>query len=888
MSGSVPRYDATETVRREGVVNVQGGTAMAALSQSMDRLGAVLGNVGEGMARNRRQSEMATADQEVRTMALRDAEGRLVYPEERDWQNPAGAHFNRGALLRIADETAIDARSRAVAIRAEAGNDPERFRQAWDSYAQSTLSSAPQWLRSNLQTTLGRLGGEHLGSVALQTASVDRHNQGEAWQMQQRQMQSDLESLAAAGRMDSPEYQAREAELGRHMQAGVAARHIAPEAAGLVVTNAQERAAERAVTRRAMETMSRDGPEAALTEFDRVADQRNMPPQQRERMRSLVEGRANEWRALRGEQRSELNTSADDWQTRITGGVPVAPDEGQRLAAEAERLGQPRLAQRIRDTQAVYTDLQDARNMSTGSLIQRRAAIEARLTTQGATARDVHLAELLGRMVTQRQEAMRLDPLGTAVRIHGQRQEVGTLPALDSSSPAALTASLQARMGYANRLGALEGVRNMPVLTAQERAGLTDVIQNGNRDQQVAILTSLTNGLGASGMSRTLDSLFPGTQQQNDPRLNAWIGAAGAAARGDMRLATEILSGAERMRTMRGEVPALSGNVPDRLIESTIGQAYGASPQALAAMREAARALYVERTATGRDATDPNRQAAPSSAGAFDASIMRRVLEQVAPVVSWNGQSLPPPRAGVTSTQFAEEIAALPPAALAGARAVNGGVVTPQMIRSGGRLIATGNGQYRVQVAGHDVLNAEGGPFVLDMRQRWPAATESPLPAGTGAYYERLGAQESGWNATIRSATSSATGHFQFIAGTWRAFAAANPQHFQGMGPEQIMAARTNPRMQLLGARWLAGTTADALTAAGQPVNDATVALGHAVGGGGAVSVMRAPATADLGSVIGEQAMTANPSWRGQTVGQFRARFIRRFGDGQTWREAPG
>ena len=166
-----------------------------------------------------------------------------------------------------------------------------------------------------------------------------------------------------------------------------------------------------------------------------------------------------------------------------------------------------------------------------------------------------------------------------------------------------------------------------------------------------------------------------------------------------------------------------------------------------------------------------------------------------------------------------------------------------------------------------------------------PSPGGPPLPAGAGAggYYGTLRRQESGTDDAARNPRSTATGRYQFIDGTWLTFAQENPDLFRGMSREQILAARVNPQLQEQAARWYAQRNAATLQGAGLPVNDATIALSHALGAGGATAVLRADPNTPLAQVLGERVMQANPTWRGMTAGQFSQMMQRRYGAGSTF-----
>lgn len=758
MSGSVPVLRQTETIKPAPVVSMQGPTGASALATAFQGLQQTLTQGATEVFKQEQERQLGEDRRDALTRPLRDAEGNFIIPEERDWGTTRGRAFNEAILGRLADEANMDAVSRASTIRAQAGGDPVQFSAAWTAYSEQRVRQMPAWVQQHALPAFVRAGIQNTNSMRLDITQREESNQRTAWQGRRDQLEGELETLARAGRVGGdPDYDRLSTEFNAHLDRGVATRFIAPEAATLMRTGLSERVGGQALVRNALGQMaSGDTREQVLQRFDQEAERQQVPLAQRERYRNLVESRLAERQAIRSEGRAELQTSAADWETRLTGGVPVRPEEGEALAVQADQAGAPRLAASIRQSQAVYADLRDAAATSLPQMQARQNALMARIQANPETsAREVRLAELLGRAITARREGMVRDPLGTAARAHAQNPDVGELRPLDFSNAETLASGLSARAGQARRLGALEGVRAMPVLTQAEGAQLAGVITNGTRDQQLGLLRSF-QGLGADTFRRTMEGLLPGNENERDPRVLTFIGAAGMLARGQENVAREAISGMERLRAM--PAPALDAPAVNEFIERRVGQAYAGNPAALAAVRATARAVYAERAGTGQDLSDPAAgRNTPTLSRSFDSGLMGRVLEQVAPVVRMNGVDLPPPSrtTGVlTQAQFDGEIRELPPEALAGARAGDGRPLTPSILRSNGELRAVGEGRYNVFIAGRPVQGPDNRPFVLDMTRRWD-------PSVTGDFERRLIGSESGGSAGVTNAQGY-VGLYQF------------------------------------------------------------------------------------------------------------------------------
>jgi hypothetical protein len=167
----------------------------------------------------------------------------------------------------------------------------------------------------------------------------------------------------------------------------------------------------------------------------------------------------------------------------------------------------------------------------------------------------------------------------------------------------------------------------------------------------------------------------------------------------------------------------------------------------MAALNSAARALYAERTAMGED----------PGATRLDTTLMGRILDEIAPTVSWQGARVPAPiRDGraMTETQVADAMASLPPHVLAGVRAENGAPLLPWHIQRHGTLLAIGEGRYQVQIAGRFIVRGQDGrPFTLDLRRPWPDAPDD--------FRARLRQSESGQRIGIVNSEGFA-GLYQF------------------------------------------------------------------------------------------------------------------------------
>lgn len=133
-------------------------------------------------------------------------------------------------------------------------------------------------------------------------------------------------------------------------------------------------------------------------------------------------------------------------------------------------------------------------------------------------------------------------------------------------------------------------------------------------------------------------------------------------------------------------------------------------------------------------------------------------------------------------------------------------------------------------------------------------------------YWPMLSKIESGDRPYIKAASSSASGLYQFIKGTWVAeggkWGNDSSKAFGGLMPpvsEQLERART-----------FTAKNADYLRRQGLPVNKASLYAAHFLGAGTAAKVIAADVNARADLIAGKAATDANPSiLRGKTVAEF-------------------
>jgi hypothetical protein len=142
-------------------------------------------------------------------------------------------------------------------------------------------------------------------------------------------------------------------------------------------------------------------------------------------------------------------------------------------------------------------------------------------------------------------------------------------------------------------------------------------------------------------------------------------------------------------------------------------------------------------------------------------------------------------------------------------------------------------------------------------------STASSMPAGGGGdYFSNMAYRESANNPNAVNKGSGATGLYQFMPGTWRGLMEKYPNlglTFDGL---------KDPQQQRVAMERFTQDNAAALKNAGLPVNEATLALAHQQGAGGAIKLLSNP-DAPAAQIVGVKAVTGNGGDPNMTAGQF-------------------
>jgi hypothetical protein len=446
------------------------------------------------------------------------------------------------------------------------------------------------------------------------------------------------------------------------------------------------------------------GPAAALARLDDDLLQLQVPEDRRARIMAQARSDVAMAEGQRRQDLAELQLSAEDTVALLRSGRDVPPDAMATLATRARELGDPQLAQRYALLGEVQGTVAASRGQPVPEILAAAQQAETRASDFALPEQDrrraAALADELTKLARAKATALNTDALTYGARVHSRA--VGALAPIDWANPDAAQATLRERVRQAGLVQQVEGVPTMP-LTAPEMATLKARASDGTAEQRAAVASTLLAGLGPEPFRRVLTELALG----ND-RERGFAVAAAIAARGDSRLATEILQGADVLR----ENPTVGWQRPDfnRQVDAALGGAITQEAGSYGAILVAARDLYAARAFAKGELTG---NTVPSSS-----EVAKVVNDITGGVLTFNGGRVIAPVPGMTQENFTATLRQLPPSALDGAMAANGVPFTREALLRDGRLKSVGDGRYFIDTrSGHQVTGRDGQRFMLDLRR---------------------------------------------------------------------------------------------------------------------------------------------------------------------------
>lgn len=924
--GGMPTYRAQVGVQTPGIVQVPGGEAYGALAQSMDRLSRAFNDIAEPIVQ-------AQSQREGRAAVEFGEDGRPRAPQLRSDMSSAGRTFNAAAVQSYQDSSEMYWSTQFQTLRAQHRDDPQAFMTAGRAMIEGASQQMPEQYRGQITGRLMQVLQAHTrGVTADMQQRVERQAQT-AWTMAYTQQADELEAYAVNGQIDSPEARALMGRAISHIEAGVRSGHLSPEMARLERENLADRVMAHGIAGQAERIAREQGVEAGERFLVERLSQADVAAAG---SRAISAARAEGARRL-GLMRQEGATQdqeirdrlANVRQTVAAGGTPAVADL-ERLAQRAEQRGMRIVAEEFRSIGVLQNEIRSWQGMTLPQLNGQLAEAMGRSVTEGDRNETGPRIRMLAQMIQQRSEAFQQDPVGfvnaTNPEINALRQRVvrgeATMADLVRAQDAAIVANGADPAGA--RVISVSGARD-----------LVARVRDLPADQAAAILTQTFEAYGTENRARLWNDLRRADLPESLRPVALLLASPGQAdalrryvtlsrepdalrriqatfREGDARtLDTEINRAMESLRRTTSGTGQDQSLITDsrRVVELLASEAISRGVPVRQAVTEAHRQVVEQ----GWRVVEANRGAwrVPQGVQYDDAQFRRATQDLIRGGVLENVQLRVPPGAVDAALTPDEQ-----------QRAFRNSLAQSATWRSE----PDGRGAMLTDSAGRPVFLEDGRPFRVRFDEVRDGTYPTAAPRGMrpdvgvlrvtgGGYYGRLVGQESGGDVNARNPRSTATGLTQFINGTWMQFARENwadvsqvlgvgqartapnlgtPDNPTPLG-RQVLALRTDPMLSLRATHWYAQTNAAGLGRAGVPVNDWTVALAHGVGGGAAPAVIRAAPTASVESALAAavgpdraaQAIAANPTWRTQTAGQFRAYFQRRYGEGQTFRDMP-
>lgn len=426
----------------------------------------------------------------------------------------------------------------------------------------------------------------------------------------------------------------------------------------------------------------------------------DLDPQRRAQIEATLEGRETtylqrqEIAAQRAQRQAEARLSRAEaafkaGQSLIDAGIPLAPEEYDRLAATTS--GTPFAGA----LQQLQTRAREVGGFAAQPIKAQQAALDqvnAQIAQQGASESLVKRRDSLQRVLEGSKNDIKEDPLRAGL----QRGVITELPVIDTRSVDGFARSVGARMQQAQVVQTWSGQPVSP-LTSEEAQQLGQTLAALPVQQRASALATIGTQLGSqasAGLAAQID--------KQDKALSLALQYGSSKTTAGRYTSELILKGQAAINNKVVKVEAVAVSGWRGQISKLVDGAYANERQA-ADVREAAYLITAGMAAEGD--FDPARAVRLAAGG---------------DIIEHNGKNIPIP-AGVTQSDLEDRLRSLKPQDFASQ--TPGGVV-----RIGGQeatvdafvkalpdaqLISIGKGRYAVQAGGRIVTNAQGRSITI-------------------------------------------------------------------------------------------------------------------------------------------------------------------------------
>ena len=370
------------------------------------------------------------------------------------------------------------------------------------------------------------------------------------------------------------------------------------------------------------------------------------------------------------------------------------------------------------------------------------AAEAAEYGRNGIPVDDVDLLSDKRRIHASTVERLKSDPIGLAV----ERQIVPAPAPLDFSNAGALVAGLAQRQQVAGTVAAHYNRPAVSILMKEEAEDLGRSLDRAPAAEQAVIFGAMADSLDGETYRATLQQLAGKTSS-----TAVWAGAMFMSA---PSIAESVLRGRELLRANPDFGWKTSGDtnrlaVDDVLPPTIVAPSMEQSRQDLI---DAVRTRYADLSSAVGDAT-----------GTLDTDRLEQAAQEVTGgILEFNGQKLIAPNRQTDQRTFDAIMNNLTDDDVRGAQTTTGIAVTAADVRRKGTLQGAGDGRYFVLIGDGDTgnyvmspgvtvgvdqsgeLNANPGPFILDLNNLRPPALPPLPPAVFTQFLGQLPVERSG------------------------------------------------------------------------------------------------------------------------------------------------
>jgi hypothetical protein len=223
-------------------------------------------------------------------------------------------------------------------LRDEHANEPERFKNAWDTYTESKISGSEPWAVNQIKRHLGSQGNAAYGAILGERRSTDERIAGERLTTLATSASSDYVGSAMSGQPDPAKLEKFKAVVA----SAVTARLMSPEKAELLIDETAGRAQGEIAARNGVDVYKAQGYDAAVGHLQReVLENETLGLKPAEKRRAFNRGleAINLQRRVDREDRVGIIEDVKDTVARIKSNQPVEIGVVREQMAAAKRVG---------------------------------------------------------------------------------------------------------------------------------------------------------------------------------------------------------------------------------------------------------------------------------------------------------------------------------------------------------------------------------------------------------------------------------------------------------------------------------------------------------------------------------------------------------------------